>query len=139
MLIYSVLFFYKIIIDGIEMEKVVLFVAHGSRRAESNDEVRALAEKMDNGSSGYCKVIPAFLELAEPSIPNGLKQAIQMGAKEIVVFPYFLSAGRHVVKDIPQEVNVVKEEYPEIKITITDYLGKSMKMPEIITKQLKQQ
>lgn len=119
------------------MEKVVLFVAHGSRRSESNDEVRALADKTDKLSSGYCKVIPAFLELAEPSIPNGLEEAIKLGAKKIVVFPYFLSAGRHVVKDIPEEVQKIKNQYPQIDISISEYLGESINMTKIISDQLK--
>lgn len=120
------------------MEKVVLFVAHGSKRSESNDEIRQLAKKMDESSNDYCKVMPAFLELAEPSIVNGLKEAINLGAKKIVVFPYFLSAGRHVIKDIPHDVNQVKKEFPDIDITITDYLGKSIKLPEIISSELAQ-
>ena len=37
--------------------------------------------------------------------------------------PYFLSAGRHVVRDIPAEVDVVRAEYPDIIITLAPYLG----------------
>ena len=45
-----------------------------------------------------------FLELAEPSIPDGIQRCIDAGATEVVVVPYFLSAGRHVSEDIPAEV-----------------------------------
>ena len=74
--------------------KYLLVVAHGSRRAESNDEVRELAAKLDKMEHGYDEVGAAFLELAEPLIPDGIISAIEKGADEVVVFPYFLSAGR---------------------------------------------
>lgn len=106
------------------MSKALLVVAHGSRREASNDEVRALsgliAEKAGND---YDMVRTAFLELAEPLIPDGIEECIQAGADEVVVMPYFLSAGRHVAKDIPEEVAPKQAQYPEKKIRIAPYLG----------------
>lgn len=106
--------------------KSLLLVAHGSRRVESNDEVRQLARQLEASANGeYDQVACAFLELAEPSIPDGLRAAIRAGAREVTVLPYFLSAGRHVVTDIPGEVNVVRAESPEVKIHLAPYLGAS--------------
>jgi sirohydrochlorin ferrochelatase len=104
--------------------KTLLLVAHGSRRAESNDEVRELAGLLDSRADDlFDSVSCAFLELAEPSIPDGLRAAIAAGASEVVVMPYFLSAGRHVVRDIPAEVDIVRAEYPDTTITLAPYLG----------------
>ena len=116
--------------------KTLLVVAHGSRRAESNDEVRALAQCIGaQASAEYGTVACAFLELAEPSIPDGLRAAIAAGAKQVVVVPYFLSAGRHVVTDVPGEVNIVRAEHPEVEITVAPYLGAA---PELVGLLLKQ-
>jgi sirohydrochlorin ferrochelatase len=113
--------------------KSLLLVAHGSRRAASNDEVRELASRLEAHTNGtYVRVACAFLELAEPSIPDGLRQAIHAGAREVVVLPYFLSAGRHVVTDIPNEVNVLRTEYPEVTITLASYLGASDGIVELL-------
>jgi sirohydrochlorin ferrochelatase len=113
--------------------KSLLLVAHGSRRAASNEEVRELASRLEVHTKGSCGwVACAFLELAEPSIPDGLRQAIHAGATEVTVLPYFLSAGRHVVKDIPNEVDVVRAEYPEVKITLASYLGASAGIVELL-------
>jgi len=105
--------------------KSLLLVAHGSRRAASNDEVRALAQQLRSIDHGYDRVECAFLELAEPSIPDGIRQAIADGAGEVVVLPYFLSAGRHVATDIPAEVEVVRREYPSVPVRLAPYLGAS--------------
>jgi sirohydrochlorin ferrochelatase len=114
--------------------KTMLVVAHGSRRAESNDEVRALATRLHAQARDFDAVSCAFLELAEPSIPDGLRYAIAAGASEVVVVPYFLSAGRHVVTDIPQAVDVVRAEHPHIAITLAPYLGAVPGLADLILK-----
>jgi sirohydrochlorin ferrochelatase len=103
--------------------KSLLLVAHGSRREASNDEIRELTARLREATDDFDHLGCAFLELAEPSIPDGLRQAIARGAREVVVLPYFLSAGRHVVTDIPSEVETVQQEYPSVVIHIAPYLG----------------
>ncbi|PIR39316.1 MAG: cobalamin biosynthesis protein CbiX [Alphaproteobacteria bacterium CG11_big_fil_rev_8_21_14_0_20_39_49] len=112
--------------------KYLLLVAHGSRREESNDEVRQLAKKLNDMQHGFDEVGAAFLELAEPLIPEGIINAVDKGATEVVVMPYFLSAGRHVVSDVPSDVESVKAKYPHIKITLAPYIGSSPKLLDVI-------
>lgn len=113
--------------------QALLLIAHGSRRTESNDEVRDLtADLAARARDRFPIVRCAFLELAEPSIPEGIEQCIQDGAAEVVVLPYFLSAGRHVVTDIPNEVRGKQDEYPQINIRIAPYLGASMGIPDLL-------
>ena len=116
--------------------KALLVVAHGSRRAESNDEVRQLTACLERqAGAAFEYVHSAFLELAEPSIPDGLRAAVRAGASEVVVLPYFLSVGRHVVTDIPAEVEVVRREHPEVSIRIAPYLGAAPGLVELLLMQ----
>lgn len=113
--------------------KCLLIVAHGSRREKSNDEVRLLAERVSNQIGvDFGDVSAAFLELAEPSIPDGLEACIKRGATKVIVFPYFLAAGRHVVEDIPDEIAAVVAKYPDVNVYIAPHLGKATALPEII-------
>ena len=59
-------------------------------------------------------MLVAFLELAEPSIPQGLAQCLALDAEEIIVFPYFLAAGTHVADDIPEALDAFA---PPIRIS----------------------
>ncbi len=104
--------------------KALVIVAHGSRRGSSNDEVRELASKVQ-GEIGeqYAMVNTGFLELAEPLIPESIVQCIEQGASRVDVLPYFLSAGRHVLEDVPAEVAKAQERYPEVAITIKTHIG----------------
>lgn len=113
--------------------KALLLIAHGSRRAASNDEVRELAKRLaDRAGDSYDMVDAAFLELAEPSIPDGIQCCINRGAREVVVLPYFLSAGRHVAEDIPREVQAKIDQYPELDIRIAPYLGSADGIVELL-------
>ncbi len=117
--------------------KTLLLVAHGSRRMQSNDEIRALAEKVRaKAGAQFGFVSCAFLELAEPSIPDGIEACIQQGADEVVVMPYFLSAGRHVVEDVPALVRAKQAQYPAVVIRFAAYLGASQVMPDLILQTL---
>lgn len=118
--------------------KALLLVAHGSRRSLSNDEVRELAARLADRTSDYPIIKAAFLELAEPSIPDGIQACIDAGAQEVTVMPYFLSAGRHVVEDIPREVAVKQNEHPGLSIRIAPYLGMADGIAEVILGQAAQ-
>lgn len=113
--------------------KWLIVVAHGSRRESSNDEVRALTARIGELSlEQFDRVTCAFLELAEPSIPDAVESALLQGAMEVVVMPYFLSAGRHVVTDIPEEVAKTTRRYPGANVRIANYLGSSDLLPSIL-------
>ncbi len=113
--------------------KALLVVAHGSRRVSSNDEVRDLAARVGELAGGrFDRVQAAFLELAEPSIPDGIQACIEAGADEVVVMPYFLSAGRHVSEDIPAEVARKQREHPQVVIRLADHLGAQPGIVELV-------
>ena len=113
--------------------KAILLVAHGSRRKQSNDEVLSLAEKLRNNySQQYDIVNAAFLELAEVLIPDGIKQCVNDGATSIIILPYFLNSGRHVVEDIPNIVSSTADRYPDIEIKIAPHLGASNLMMDLL-------
>ena len=113
--------------------KALLLVAHGSRRKLSNDEVVTLADKLrTNCSEQYAIIHAAFLEIAEPLIPDGIRQCIDDGATSIIVLPYFLNSGRHVTEDIPEIVNNAKQLYPNIDINIAAHLGASDLMMDLL-------
>jgi len=104
--------------------KVLLIVSHGSRRKESNNEVRRLAERIaEQAGSSFSKVSCAFLELTHPTIDAAIDALAGEGATEIVVFPFFLAAGTHVVNDIPRIIDEARGDLPDVDISVVSHLG----------------
>jgi len=110
-----------------------LLIAHGSRREASNQEVREVAARLERiVGDHFDRVIPAFLELAEPDIPTGVDRCAESGATAVTAVPYFLAAGRHVAADIPAELEKARHKHRALTVHQSDYLGKHASVPALL-------
>lgn len=102
----------------------LVFVAHGSHHYASNDQIIQLTEKLNKAvKDKYSFVNHAFLEFTTPTIRDAINLQIQNGSSTIVLFPFFLSMGNHVSKDIPDIINAAKKSYPDVTFEILPPLG----------------
>lgn len=72
----------------------VLFVGHGSRDSEGNDEVRAFVESIGE-RTGQPIVETCFLEFEPPTVGAGIERCVERGATHIVVIPIMLFSAGH--------------------------------------------
>ena len=118
--------------------KGILFVAHGSRRKESNVEFETMVKCLqDILKHTYSEVGTAFLEFATPDIDEALHTMIQKGVTSLQVYPFFLNSGKHVHHDIPDKVNEAKKNYPQVNFTLLSHFGSSENILSVITHDLK--
>ncbi len=118
--------------------KGLLFVAHGSRRAESNQEFMSMvARLLPRLDSSYKKVNASFLELALPGIDEALHAMIHEGMTEIQVYPFFLNSGKHVHHDIPEKIREATKMNPEVNIILLPHFGSSEHILSVISNDLK--
>ena len=106
----------------------ILLVDHGSRNKASNDRLQELARSYQRTVDSHVVVRACHMEIAHPSIPEGLEALLKEGVDEIVCHPYFLSPdGRHVSEDIPKIVKRAIESLNiEIPIITTEPVGANM-------------
>ena len=90
---------------SVNQKKGVLVVAHGSRNLEANDLVHILVGQLKDSLQSEL-VEAGFLDLAKPSISDGVKLLVEKRADELLIYPFFLAKGVHLKKDIPR---IVKE------------------------------
>ncbi|HSR74352.1 MAG TPA: CbiX/SirB N-terminal domain-containing protein [Sulfurovum sp.] len=115
-------------------DRALIIVAHGSRKTSSNEEVKALVEKVRSlQDKHYMFVMTAFLEFADPSLEEGMLSCIDKGASEIVILPYFLASGNHVTRDIPEAVQKIQASHPQVKITLKEHLGSASGMVSLLS------
>jgi sirohydrochlorin ferrochelatase len=100
----------------------IVIVDHGSRRAESNDMLLAVAA-MFAEHGGWPIVEPAHMELAEPTIAAAYASCVERGARTIVVQPFFLGPGKHWNADIPELTAAAAADHPGTRFLVTAPLG----------------
>jgi sirohydrochlorin ferrochelatase len=104
------------------MRTAIVLIAHGSRRDEANAELRQLAAAIGARRPDDL-IVPAFLELAEPSIPEAVRSCVAQGARDVRLFPYFLSAGVHVTRDLEGFRQQFTTEHPDVEFRLLRPLG----------------
>ena len=113
------------------MPTALLIVDHGSRREEANQMLHGVGDILRRARSDIIVHI-AHMELAEPTIRQGIDACVREGASEIIVHPYMLSPGRHATEDIPRMATEAGAAYPDVHIRVTEPLGLHEKLCEVI-------
>ena len=117
------------------MTRAVLLVDHGSRHAEANQQLEALAERL-RARLPERLVVTAHLEMVPPDIGAGLDACAKAGATEVVVQPYFLAPGRHTTEDIPRLVAACAERHPNLKVRISQPLGLHDRVVDVVVERI---
>jgi sirohydrochlorin ferrochelatase len=97
-------------------------IAHGSRHQSANDDLRELAKRLAAAGT-YPIVEPCFLELAEPDIAAGAGCCVARGARCVLMIPYFLSAGVHLLRDLTTARDELSRSYPQVEFRLGPPLG----------------
>lgn len=102
-------------------EVTVLLVGRGSTDPDANSEVFKAARLLWEGR-GYAGVETAFVSLAAPDVPSGLERCARLGARRIVVLPYFLFTG--VLPDrVRRQAADWAKARPEVEVRSADVIG----------------
>lgn len=100
----------------------VLLIAHGSRHEPANADLRRLAERMAE-QGGYPIVEAGFLELTEPEIPEAGDRCVARGATRVLMVPYFLSMGVHLLRDLTAAREDLAARHPQVVFLLGPPLG----------------
>ena len=91
----------------------IVVAAHGSRDPRAIEEVETLVALM-KARSPERTITYGYLEFARPTLAEGVRSAIQAGARPIVMLPALLFAATHAKNDMPGELALLKREYPGV-------------------------
>lgn len=117
------------------MSTAILLIAHGSRRAAANADLVHVARRLQERVPEQ-NVEVAYLELTEPTIPQGLQQCLTRGATRVQMLPYFLSAGAHVMDDLTEFRREFLQQNPGIECEISPPLGLHPKLIDVLVDRL---
>ncbi len=112
--------------------RALLLIDHGSRRYEANAMLECMAALVQHVAGEEVVVRHAHMELSSPGIDEGFRACVDAGAREVIVFPYMLSPGKHSIGDIPRMVSAAAEAFPGVSFQVTDAFGVHEKLAELI-------
>jgi sirohydrochlorin ferrochelatase len=115
--------------------RAILLVDHGSRRAEANALIDQVAELL-RARLPEAIIITAHMELAAPSIAEGIEACLDAGATHIKLHPYFLAPGRHTRETIPELVEEALRQLPGISVDITEPMGVHANLIDVVLERL---
>lgn len=117
-------------------ETTVLLVGPGSVSPESNAEVHRAARLLWEGR-GFGGVETAFVSMAAPDVASGLDRCARLGARRIVVLPYFLFAGTAADR-AQQQAEGWALAYPDIEVVTADVPGPSEELMELVMERYRE-
>ncbi|MFF7275664.1 sirohydrochlorin chelatase [Streptomyces griseorubiginosus] len=108
----------------------VLLVGRGSTDPDANAEVYKAARLLWEGR-GYAGVETAFVSLAAPDVPSGLDRCAALGAKRVVVLPYFLFTG--ILPDrVKQQTEGWAAAHPEVEVRSAEVIGPEPELLDLV-------
>jgi sirohydrochlorin ferrochelatase len=91
-------------------------------------------------STGRFEIVEhAFLQYSVPTIDDAVGICLKQGAGKVVIVPFFVQPGAHVMKDIPELLEKLRRRYPGVLFTVTDYVGSHSMMADIVADLAKKQ
>jgi precorrin-8X/cobalt-precorrin-8 methylmutase len=117
------------------MQTALLLIGHGSRVAEANDALHRIAALVRQ-DAGLEIVEVCFREQHAPNIQTGIDRCVARGAQRILLYPYFLYTGAHVLEDLPAEMQLAAERHPGVRMAMGKPLGVHAKLAEIVRERV---
>lgn len=115
--------------------QAVLFVGHGSRDPQGNEEVRRFVEGMKERIDVPI-IETCFLEFEAPTMIEGLTTCVKRGATQVAVIPMMLFAAGHSKIHIPAAIDQVKALYPHVQFIYGRPIGIHDEVFRILTARL---
>jgi sirohydrochlorin cobaltochelatase len=107
----------------------VLLVGRGSTDPDANAEVCKTARLLWEGL-GPAMVEPAFVSLAWPGVPEGLERCRRLGARRIVVLPYFLFPGV-----LPDRVAAEARAFEGAEVRCAEVIGDCAGLADLVVER----
>ncbi|MCF0096998.1 uroporphyrinogen-III C-methyltransferase [Micromonospora sp. MH99] len=108
----------------------VALIGRGSTDPDANAEVAKVARLLWEGR-GYAGVEPGFISLAQPSVPQVLDRLRRLGARRIVVAPYFLFAGVLPDRIVAQSAEFAAA-HPDLDVRVAEVIGDCAALADLV-------
>ncbi|MCL4543390.1 MAG: sirohydrochlorin chelatase [Chloroflexi bacterium] len=116
---------------GTDAERLaVLLVGRGTHDSTANAELFRIARLFEE-EYGYATVEACFVSQTTPGVSAGIARCVALGARRIIIAPYFLHTGV-LVRRITTEAEEAVRSYPGIVATVSAHIGNHPRLLELL-------
>jgi sirohydrochlorin cobaltochelatase len=117
-------------------DTAVLLVGRGSTDPDANAEVCKVARLLQEGRP-YAFVEPAFVSLTGPDVSAGLARCRALGARRVVVAPYFLFDGV-LPRRVGDQARAFGAEHPDVEVRVAHHIGDCGELAELVLERYRE-
>ncbi len=114
-----------------------ILLAHGSSEPEAAAEILDLCQTLSQAKPNR-RFEAAFLN-QEPKLDSAVSALISLGCRRIQILPLLVFRGKHVLEDIPKNVEILRVKHPEILFELKPYLSRLPDFKDLILNELDRQ
>jgi sirohydrochlorin ferrochelatase len=116
--------------SGVE---AVIILGHGSRVPDASRDMEKVAGRLRE-KYGYPLVEVCFMSRLGPHFPEIFEKCVKLGATRVLVVPYFLHSGMHLLLDIPEMLKEEAEKFPGVSVR----MGRGFGFDELLVDLLRE-
>lgn len=114
-----------------DRKTLLVLLAHGSSDPAWQKPFQEMAASIAANQPHPVRL--GFMELCGPSLDDIAKEIPAQSPTDVEILPLFFSAGRHLRKDVPKQIERLNQEYGHLSFTLHDPVGFHPKMTEALT------
>jgi sirohydrochlorin ferrochelatase len=118
-----------------DVQDAVILLGHGSRVPEAGKSMEKVALGLKR-KYGYAIVEVCYLSRLGPHFPEIFEKCVQQGAHCVVIIPYFLHEGLHIVLDIPSMIQKTAARFPGVRVVLGKNLGFDDVLVDLVEKRI---
>jgi sirohydrochlorin cobaltochelatase len=114
-------------------ERWVVLLAHGSGDARWRQPFEALRKRVEAAAGGAFGVALAYLQFCWPTLEQALQDCQQVGGRQVLVVPVFMSGGGHLMRDVPQAIEDAARAAPGLQVQASGALAEEAEVAAAMT------
>lgn len=118
-------------------DQAIILLGHGSRVPEAGRNMEKIAAGL-RSKYGYKIVEVCYMSRLGPHFPETIARCAEMGATDIMVIPYFLHDGLHLILDIPEMMQEIAADYPHVKLVLGRNLGFDEVLVDLVERRIEE-
>ena len=109
------------------LDEAIILLGHGSRAPEARMDMEMTAARLRQ-KYGYPLVEVCFMSRLEPHFPEVFEKCVNLGATRVLVIPYFLNSGLHLILHVPEMLQEQARRFPGVTLR----MGRGFEFDELL-------